>query len=194
MAANLGIDGAALRRVNPRSVTLGLPAFPAGPQRNWVSYGTGVHAIAGLGDVTACHPDAEGSGRPVFAAPAVTYPDPLAGLGGAALALSLLHRRDAGAPPGAGRKHAGSAAGAGGRPDPARLGGCGEVPLASAVSALAALAALADRGSLVRPLPPSLAPRLAERYGPVPPPPFHPANARDRPPPTGRGEDGQRGR
>ena len=46
-----------------------IPAFPQGPRRDWVAYGTGVHAISGLGDA--------GGGR--FAAPAVSYPDPVAG-------------------------------------------------------------------------------------------------------------------
>ena len=54
-----------------------LPAFGPGPQRDWVAYGTGVHAASGLGDT--------GSG---FAAGAVSYPDPVGGLvaalGGAA--------------------------------------------------------------------------------------------------------------
>jgi hypothetical protein len=55
-----------------------LCAFPPGPEREWVAYGSGVHAVSGLGDT--------GSGR--FAPPPVSYPDPLGGLvlalGGAA--------------------------------------------------------------------------------------------------------------
>jgi hypothetical protein len=46
-----------------------MPAFPAGPERDWVAYGTGVHAVSGLGD----------TGTGGFAEPAVSYPDPVAG-------------------------------------------------------------------------------------------------------------------
>jgi hypothetical protein len=54
-----------------------MPAFGPGPERNWVAYGTGVHAVSGLGDV----------GDGTFAAGAVSYPDPLGGLT-AALGIS----------------------------------------------------------------------------------------------------------
>lgn len=90
---NFGLGPERLVALNSRLVSVSLPAFPAGiPQHPWVAYGTGAHAFAGLGDV--------GGGR--FAAPAVTYPDPLAGLaafaatveglvaGGAIIEVSLL--------------------------------------------------------------------------------------------------------
>ena len=54
-----------------------MPVFPPGPRRHWVAYGTGVHAASGLGDV--------GGGG--FAAPAVSYPDPLGGITAAFAAL-----------------------------------------------------------------------------------------------------------
>jgi hypothetical protein len=46
-----------------------MPAFPPGPERDWVAYGTAVHAVSGLGDA--------GDGR--FVPAAVSYPDPVAG-------------------------------------------------------------------------------------------------------------------
>lgn len=67
---NFGLGAERLLEINPRLVAVSVPAFPPGtPQASWVSYGTGVHAFSGLGDV--------GGGR--FAAPAVTYADPLGG-------------------------------------------------------------------------------------------------------------------
>jgi len=70
VAENLGIDPAALRRLRPDLVTVSMPAFPIGaPERDWVAYGGGIHAIAGFGD--------RGDGR-LRAAP-FAWPDPLAG-------------------------------------------------------------------------------------------------------------------
>lgn len=61
-----------------------IPAFPPGPRRDWVAYGTGIHALSGLGDV--------GRSRPV--APAVSYPDPVAGFTAAlAVAAAVTGRR-----------------------------------------------------------------------------------------------------
>ena len=71
----LGLDRLALR--------LSMPAFPRGPLRNWVAYGTGVHALSGLGNQ-------EDHGPTAVSAPAVTYPDPLAGLLGAVEALDAI--------------------------------------------------------------------------------------------------------
>lgn len=69
---NFGLDAAALVAVNPDILVVSMPAFaPCTAERDWVAYGTGVHALSGLGT----GPD----GRAW--APAVTYPDPLAGLG-----------------------------------------------------------------------------------------------------------------
>ena len=70
-------------RASPRPWLLSMPAFPPGPLREWVAYGTGVHALSGLG-----HPP--GDGGPPFQAPGVTYPDALAGLEGAVAALESL--------------------------------------------------------------------------------------------------------
>ncbi|HET6793752.1 MAG TPA: CoA transferase, partial [Acidimicrobiales bacterium] len=61
---------------------LSMPAFPPGPIRQWVAYGTGVHALSGLG-----HQPGDGV---TFRSPGVTYPDPLAGLQGAVVALAAL--------------------------------------------------------------------------------------------------------
>lgn len=68
----------------PAPARLGLPAFDAGsPERCWVAYGTGVHAVSGLGDTEAGP-----------SAPAVTYPDPVTGFTGFAAALTLLVARE----------------------------------------------------------------------------------------------------
>lgn len=78
---NLDLAPDRLLARTPRMVAVSIPAFPAGsPQREWVAYGTGIHAFAGLGDV--------GGGRHV--APAIAYPDPLAGLAAFAAAVEAL--------------------------------------------------------------------------------------------------------
>ncbi|HMC40627.1 MAG TPA: CoA transferase, partial [Acidimicrobiales bacterium] len=60
---------------------LAMPAFRAdGPERDWVAYGTGVHAVAGLGDL----------GDGTFAAPAVAYPDPVGGFTAALAAVAAV--------------------------------------------------------------------------------------------------------
>ena len=84
---NLGLTREALTAARPDLVTLSIPAFPPGPLRDWVAYGTGVHAVSGLGALPAGSPAG-------YAAPAVTYPDPLAGLTAAVAALAgLVGRR-----------------------------------------------------------------------------------------------------
>jgi len=85
---NLGLTPAALAAVNPGLLTLSIPAFPPGPNRDWVAYGTGAHALSGLGDT--------GSG---VSEPAVTYPDPICGLTAAVAALAGLVGRSLGRPP-----------------------------------------------------------------------------------------------
>ena len=57
-----------------------MPAFPDGPRRSWVAYGTGIHAVSGLGELA-------GGG---FAAPCVAYPDPVAGFTGALAAVAAV--------------------------------------------------------------------------------------------------------
>ena len=69
---NFGFDGQL-----SGATRVAMPAFGPGPERNWVAYGTGVHAVSGLGDL--------GDGS--FAPAAVSYPDPLGGLT-AALGIS----------------------------------------------------------------------------------------------------------
>jgi len=77
---NLGLSHDELAMLNPAIRTLSIPAFPSdGPQRDWVAYGTGVHAVSG------CGWDGE-----AFVAPEVSYPDPLAGLTAFIGALGLL--------------------------------------------------------------------------------------------------------
>jgi crotonobetainyl-CoA:carnitine CoA-transferase CaiB-like acyl-CoA transferase len=136
VAPNLGIDHASLAAINPTVASLSIPAFPPGPERHWVSYGTGVHAASGLGD----------GGPAGFAAPVVTYPDPLAGLTAAATALALVLARDLGRHPGHGE--------------------------ATLLDAVRPLLAVPDDGALRRPLDAGLAGRLADRVGVPPPSPF----------------------
>jgi crotonobetainyl-CoA:carnitine CoA-transferase CaiB-like acyl-CoA transferase len=83
---NLGIPSALSSREGPRPTHLSMPAFPPGPRRQWVSYGTGVHALIGLGD--------GGGGR--FLAPAVSYPDPIAGFTATFAMLCAIVARDRG--------------------------------------------------------------------------------------------------
>jgi crotonobetainyl-CoA:carnitine CoA-transferase CaiB-like acyl-CoA transferase len=71
-------------------VYVSMPAFPPGRHRDWVAYGTGVHALSGLGDV--------GGGR--YAAPAVSYPDPVAGFTAALAATAAVTARRRGFPVG----------------------------------------------------------------------------------------------
>jgi crotonobetainyl-CoA:carnitine CoA-transferase CaiB-like acyl-CoA transferase len=65
-----------------------MPAFPPGPRRDWVAYGTGIHALTGLGDC----------GDEGYAAPEVTYPDPICGFTGAFAVMAALLGRDRGRP------------------------------------------------------------------------------------------------
>jgi hypothetical protein len=67
---NLGYDAETLDRLRPGLIIARLRAFPRGPLVDWTAYGSGIHAVSGLGDV--------GGGR--FAPAALSYPDPLAGL------------------------------------------------------------------------------------------------------------------
>jgi hypothetical protein len=138
VAPNLGITHDDLAAVNPSVLSLSLPAFPPGPERHWVSYGTGVHAVSGLGD----------AGTDGFAAPIVTYPDPVGGITAAAAALVLIVARDRGARPG----HA-------------------EVALADAVGPLRGVP---DDGALLRRPDPALPGWLARRLGTPPPSPLRP--------------------
>lgn len=65
---------------HPRLRTLAITAFePDSPECDWIAYGTGVHAVSGLGWL---------SDEPQ--APAYSYPDPLAGLQAARVAVDQL--------------------------------------------------------------------------------------------------------
>ncbi len=84
--ANLDLPG----RVGPGPLWVSMPAFGPGVQRDWVAYGTGVHAQSGLGDTL---PALGGDENQRFHEPAVSYPDPLCGLTGALAVLAGLAAR-----------------------------------------------------------------------------------------------------
>ncbi len=79
---NFGVED----RLRNDPLLVSMPAFPPGPLRHWVAYGTGVHAVAGLGRRD------DGAAW----APAVSYPDPLAGLTGALAVMAGVVARQAG--------------------------------------------------------------------------------------------------
>ncbi len=83
---NFGLPPEALNSGRGRPVVVSMPAFGPGERRDWVAFGTGVHALSGLGD--------RGDGS--FAAPSVAYPDPVAGLTAAFAIVSALIGRDRG--------------------------------------------------------------------------------------------------
>lgn|GEM_PF-307661 len=87
--SNLDIPG----RVGAGLLWVSMPAFGPGDQRDWVAYGTGVHAQSGLGDTQSASAGAER-----FHEPAVSYPDPLGGLTGALAVLAGLAARRMGRP------------------------------------------------------------------------------------------------
>ena len=76
---NLGLTSVELRRIRPDLMTMSVPAFGRlTPEQDWIAYGSGVHALSGLG---------YGPEGPW--APDVSYPDPLAGLTAHAVALAM---------------------------------------------------------------------------------------------------------
>ena len=78
--ANLELLPSQLAALHPHLCTLAITAFePDSPERDWIAYGTGVHAASGLGWL-GDHPQA----------PAYSYPDPLAGLLAARVAADQL--------------------------------------------------------------------------------------------------------
>ncbi len=78
--ANLGLLPSQLCARHPRLLTLAITAFePDSPERDWIAYGTGVHAVSGLGWL---------GDEP--REPAYSYPDPLAGLQAASVAVDQL--------------------------------------------------------------------------------------------------------
>ena len=77
---NLDLLPSQLRAHHPGLRTLAITAFePDSPERDWIAYGTGVHAASGLG-LLGDEPRT----------PAFSYPDPLAGLLAAGLAVDQL--------------------------------------------------------------------------------------------------------
>jgi len=80
---NFGYSPDELRRIRPQIGTLSIVAFPAASgERDWLSYGGGVHAVSGLGM-------ANPAASLPLAAP-VAYPDPLTGMRAFTAALRLL--------------------------------------------------------------------------------------------------------
>ncbi|MBV9660731.1 MAG: CoA transferase, partial [Acidimicrobiales bacterium] len=67
-------------------VGVSMPAFPPGPHRDWVAYGSGVHAALGLGERD------DGTYSP----PLVSYPDPITGLTATLAILAAIVVRDLG--------------------------------------------------------------------------------------------------
>lgn len=92
---NLGIDAPRLAALRPGLIDVSITAFePAQPEAEWVAYGSGIHASAGLG----VQRDADGARRAVPAP--VAYPDPLCGLGAFVILLAaVLARRRAASDP-----------------------------------------------------------------------------------------------
>ncbi|HUJ65173.1 MAG TPA: CoA transferase [Acidimicrobiales bacterium] len=86
---NFGLTPPVLNPGMARPMVVSMPAFGPGPHRDWVAFGTGVHALSGLGD----------RGDGTFAAPSVAYPDVVAGFTAAFAIVSALVGRDRGRPP-----------------------------------------------------------------------------------------------
>jgi hypothetical protein len=87
--ANFGLPLAGRGEQPGRTLAVSMPAFGPGPRRDWVAFGTGVHAASGLGD----------RGDGTFESPAVTYPDPISGITAAFAVVSAIVGRDRGRPP-----------------------------------------------------------------------------------------------
>jgi crotonobetainyl-CoA:carnitine CoA-transferase CaiB-like acyl-CoA transferase len=85
---NFGLPPEVLNSGTGRPVVVSMPAFGPGEHRDWVAFGTGVHALSGLGD----------RGDGTFAAPSVAYPDAVAGFTAAFAIVSALVGRDRGFP------------------------------------------------------------------------------------------------
>lgn len=84
--SQLGLTATDLLRTNPHLLTVTVPAFgPADPHREWVAYGSQVHAISGLA-----------WNVPVPQPGATAYADALTGLIAAVVAVAALVGRDAG--------------------------------------------------------------------------------------------------
>ena len=108
---NFGLGPRVLAAAPGQPTVVSMPAFPPGPRREWVSYGTGVHALHGLGDRDG-RPgtvpgqeaeEAEGLSPSLsepFYAPSVTYPDPVSGFTTAFAILAAVVGRDRGRPVG----------------------------------------------------------------------------------------------
>ncbi len=85
---NFGLSPPAWDVGSRRPLSVSMPAFGPGPRRGWVAFGTGVHALSGLGD--------QGDGS--FASPGVTYPDPISGITAAFAVVAAIVGRDRGRP------------------------------------------------------------------------------------------------
>jgi len=84
---NFGLDYPVLRQVNPRIVMVSISGFGQdGPYRDYVAYGEGIEAMAGLSHLTAYS-----DGAPLK--PGVAYADAVSGLHAAFAILAALHHR-----------------------------------------------------------------------------------------------------
>lgn len=85
---NLSYGPAELRAINSGVATLSIVAFGAGtPEADWVAYGPGVHAASGLADTGG---DEAGPASHRFRSAPIAYPDAVAGLAAASVAVELL--------------------------------------------------------------------------------------------------------
>ncbi|MBI3953362.1 MAG: CoA transferase, partial [Chloroflexi bacterium] len=84
---NLGLDYAALRRLQPDIILVSMSAYgQTGPHRDYVAYGSNVETMAGLTSMTGYE------GGPPKRTP-IQYGDPVGGFFGAAAVLTALHHR-----------------------------------------------------------------------------------------------------
>lgn len=85
--ANFGLDYPVLEGVNPRIIMVSISAYGhTGPYRDYVSFGRGIEAMAGLSEMTG-YPDSGPIG------PGIAYADAVAGLHAALALLTALHER-----------------------------------------------------------------------------------------------------
>lgn len=85
--SNFGLEYAVLSKAKPDTIMLSMPAYGmTGPYRDYVGYGTGIEAMAGLSAMTGYE-----GGPPLRVG--VAYADPNAGLHAAFAVLAALHHR-----------------------------------------------------------------------------------------------------
>lgn len=89
---NLGYDRPDLDRLRPGLSTVSIKAFPAGsPEADWVAYGPGVHAAAGLAATsTSTTPPDRAESRLPPVPTSIAYPDFLTGIAAYVAAVDIL--------------------------------------------------------------------------------------------------------